>query len=641
MVQRIKDFLTNEGDELRGKLRAALIAVSFLIGVILLLLTPVIAYEFIYQDTIFAGVSINGIQVGGLTREEAVAKLNSSIDAIKEKGLSAQYEGITKNIPVTQISTGDPDLSYDLFFIPVEELVNEAFLFGRNKALPYALIDQGRALLSEVVIEPIVILDPKFTERLRGQFQEYENPSEDAHLVLENNEISVSEGKSGFEIDYDAALEKFREEFSFIHTPIIQLSGRQVRPRVTKEDFEKYIADISELISVDELLLTYTADHEYTERSWVISKEELVSMITIADSVDGQNITLNGVFEDFLSPIAEEINTPAQNAKFSIDEGKVEEFSPGVNGTELNVKETAQAVLAVLEKKEDGSSQVRISLVTSETEPEVTVGDVNDLGITELLAVGESDFSGSSSNRVKNIRRASELLDGHLIKPGEEFSLVAILGDITAANGYFPEWVIKGDRTVKEYGGGLCQIGTTVFRGALRAGVPITERRNHSYAVSYYTPYGTDATIYGPHPDFRFINDTGHHILIQTHVEPPYLYYEFWGTDDGRSVELTDPVTYNVTPPPPRKLIETTDLPPGEIRCVERARNGLDASFSRTVLDAEGEEMIDETYVSHYRPWPEICEIGVDPDAPEEGADTEEETEPGDQEEDVAEVTSE
>jgi vancomycin resistance protein YoaR len=201
-------------------------------------------------------------------------------------------------------------------------------------------------------------------------------------------------------------------------------------------------------------------------------------------------------------------------------------------------------------------------------------------------------------------------MNGILIAPGEEFSTIKSLGEISEKTGYLQELVIKGNKTIPEFGGGLCQVGTTMFRVALASGLPITERQNHSYRVSYYEPVGTDATIYDPQPDLRFINDSGYYILIQSRIDGNDLYFDFWGTDDGRVVEQTDPVISNIVTPAPAKIVETTDLKPGEKKCTEHAHNGADVSFNYKVIYPNG-EIKERLFKSHYVPWQEVCLIGV------------------------------
>ncbi len=180
----------------------------------------------------------------------------------------------------------------------------------------------------------------------------------------------------------------------------------------------------------------------------------------------------------------------------------------------------------------------------------------------------------------------------------------------------------QGEKVVDLWGGirnqatgEVIQVGTTIFRATFNSGLPVTQRRNHSYRVSYYEPAGTDATIYDPAPDYRFVNDTGHHILIQTRMEGNDLYFDLWGTKDGRKVVATKPVIYNIVKPAPTKIIETPDLPEGKRKCTESAHAGADAYFDYTVTYPNG-EVKKERFSSHYIPWQAVCLVGAKKAAP-------------------------
>jgi vancomycin resistance protein YoaR len=193
--------------------------------------------------------------------------------------------------------------------------------------------------------------------------------------------------------------------------------------------------------------------------------------------------------------------------------------------------------------------------------------------------------------------------------------LVEALKPFTAEAGYRPELVIKGNKLLPEIGGGACQIGTTTFRAALSSGLEITQRRNHSFAVSYYNDEnglpGADATIYDPWPDFKFINNTPAHVLIQTHVEGDELIYEFWGTSDGRQASTTKPAILARQSAPPTNYIETTDLPVGTTSCSGSNVPGYTTTFTYTVVMPDGEEKV-ENFDSYYKPWQKICLVGVE-----------------------------
>jgi len=282
------------------------------------------------------------------------------------------------------------------------------------------------------------------------------------------------------------------------------------------------------------------------------------------------------------------------------------EFKNNIDGIEIDKEKTINNI----RNEFIISTGTKISIATNSIKSEVKTKNLNDLGIKEIIGTGHSNFAGSSYNRIHNIKTGAKSMSGILIKPGEDFSLVEALGDINAKTGYLPELVIKGNKTVPEYGGGLCQIGTTVFRTALQAGLPITARRSHSYRVSYYEPAGTDATIYSPWPDLKFLNDTGNHILIQHRIKGNDIYFDFWGTDDGRQITVEEPKIYNIVQPGPTKIVETTDLAPGEKKCIESAHSGADAHFDYKVIYPDGEEK-ERRFSSHYVPWRAVCLLGV------------------------------
>jgi hypothetical protein len=235
----------------------------------------------------------------------------------------------------------------------------------------------------------------------------------------------------------------------------------------------------------------------------------------------------------------------------------------------------------------------------------------NPLKIKELIGLGVSNFYGSPANRIHNIKVGAAKLNGLLLAPGEEFKTILNLRPFTPAGGYLAELVIKGTETIPEYGGGLCQVGTTLFRAAIDAGLPITERRPHRYDVSYYKPTGTDATIYDPHPDVRFVNDTGNYILFQAYTSGYNLYFEFWGVSDGRLVEKTDAIQYNYIYPPAAKYVDTTELAPGVVRQKESPHTGVTGEFWWRVIYPDGTVNF-KKWISKYSPWQQIFLRGVE-----------------------------
>lgn len=211
----------------------------------------------------------------------------------------------------------------------------------------------------------------------------------------------------------------------------------------------------------------------------------------------------------------------------------IEQSNPGI---ELDVESTLNKI-----KETAVDTPEKIEFSVKKTAPKISTENISSLGIKELIGHGESNFRGSPKNRIHNIKVATEKFHGILIEPGQEFSFTTILGPVDETTGYKEELVIKQNKTIPEFGGGVCQVSTTMFRVALNTGLPITERHNHAYPVQYYAPQGTDATIYVPKPDFKFLNDTPGYILVQAKIEGTILSFDMFGTSDGRKVELEGP----------------------------------------------------------------------------------------------------
>ncbi|MEI8096612.1 MAG: VanW family protein, partial [Candidatus Moraniibacteriota bacterium] len=220
----------------------------------------------------------------------------------------------------------------------------------------------------------------------------------------------------------------------------------------------------------------------------------------------------------------------------------------------------------------------KISLPTEVTAPKLMTSDRERLGLKELVGEGRTNFAGSPKNRVYNINRALEQFQNIIIAPNEEFSFVKYLGDVDGEHGYLPELVIKNNETIPEFGGGICQVSSTVFRAAIYSGMKITARRNHAYPVRYYTPYGMDATVYVPKPDLTFINNTPGAVLVQSTVEGSNLTFRFYGTKDGRTVTIDGP------------------------HILERGLDGsMKTVFSQEVNNANGENFIRDSFWSNYK----------------------------------------
>jgi vancomycin resistance protein YoaR len=557
-----------------------------------------------YQDKILSKVTLGNNELGNLDYEQARQLLQQRIDFISRRGFV--YSHPLKNIIVypTVAAIESADTSYSLAAWDVDSSLEQIFDWQSDTSMSQ-LVSKLRALWWGKNFDLIYQWDQEqHLEILTDGLAEILPGKQEATFTIKDGELEIIPEQAGQAFDYEQAMADTLEQ-------IQNLQNQDIDLLISSEEPQFIAADIE--MMREEIVNTAQRGHFYftfDQQDWSAPAEIWNTWLTIKIGPAEPYLGLElEIVEEYFktSGIVEAIEMPVQDAKFDIIDGRVTEFISSQIGRALDWEQ----ILLALETVLNNPGELEVELTVQTVEPRASNSDVNDLGIVEIIGIGESDFSGSPYNRVHNIGVGAAALNGVLIAPEEEFSLLAALGDIDGENGYLQELVIKGGETIPEYGGGLCQIGTTVFRGAIASGLPITQRRNHSYRVSYYEPAGTDATIYSPWPDFKFVNDTGKHVLIQTRIIGRKLYFDYWGSKDGRQVSMTEPVIYNIVPPPEKKTIKTLDLPVGEEKCTERAHNGADAKFDYSVWYSEEDEPVNITFHSHYVPWREVCLLGV------------------------------
>jgi len=315
------------------------------------------------------------------------------------------------------------------------------------------------------------------------------------------------------------------------------------------------------------------------------------------------------MLDETLELLSERIDIPVQEALFAFAGGKVTAFKPSRDGRKLNTASTKANFSKLLANVPTSQEQIlTLALVVDPIQPTIQTQETNVLGVQERVGRGYSEFAHSIPGRIHNVALTASKIHGILIKPGETFSFNNAVGDISAATGFQPAYIIKDGRTVLGDGGGVCQVSTTLFRAALAAGLPIVKRQAHAYRVGYYEQAGykagIDATVFAPSVDFQFQNDTPGYILIQTNTDRKNLTLtiDLYGTSDGRKAEILNQIVGSITPPPPDLYQDDPTLPAGTVKQVDFAAWGAKTSFQYKVT-RNGEILEDQTFYSNFRPW--------------------------------------
>ncbi len=564
-----------------------------------------------YQNRIYPGVKVGNLDLSGKSYEEAQILINKQVEKIVGNGLTLKYENKKTNLALVG-DDGSPDTSYQLVNFNVDDSMEKAFAYSKSNSYFDYLKSVFAKKENKEIIANYDLDEEKIISLISETYKELNIPPENASFSLSSTQdLNISPERIGKEINYELALSEIKTNLDKLESSNIELKTHSKYPDVKTNDLSAIEDEAKKIINQTGLKLSYIdVKTASSSRSWTIKPTKLLSWLSVAKNGEKIILSLDQIkIKDYLTlNVSPSVDIEANRPRFAMKNGKVSSWQKGSNGQKLNLDASAAKI-----SQEFLNGQKEISLVVDEIISD-NVSAEDTYNIKELIGTGHSNFVGSPTNRQKNIQVGANSVNGILLAPGEEFSLVKALGDVSEESGYFPELVIKENKTIPEFGGGLCQVATTLFRAALSSGLPITARRNHSYRVSYYEPAGTDAAVYIPNPDVKFINDTGNYILIQSRINKNDIYFDFWGTKDGRIATTTAPTIYNIVKPAPTKYIESYSLPAGQKKCTEHAHNGADAYFDYKVIYPEGATTTpvkEKRFSSHYVPWQEVCLIGV------------------------------
>jgi vancomycin resistance protein YoaR len=444
-----------------------------------------------------------------------------------------------------------------------------------------------------------------------------DRPTREATIRVNGIEIEVHPGQIGRQLDIDANLEILSDPISQLHDADLELVIEETPPLVLDASDQAEVA--REILRAP---LTLTVEDA---GPWQLEPLDLASMLRfdILESEDGATYEVkldSQALIAFLEPLLPELERDPKNARvyFDDDSGELVLIEEAVIGRSLDIADSIKEINAGINA---GAHEIPLALEI--TEPIVgNDATAAELGISEPVSVVSTYFSGSSPERIQNIKTASSAFHGLLVAPGEELSMAEVLGDISLDNGYAEALIIFGDRTIKGVGGGVCQVSTTLFRVAFFGGYPILERHPHAYRVGYYeigpnSPGpGLDATVFVPMVDMKFINNSPNWLLLETYIYGNQLLWKFYSTSDGRNVEWYRDILSETEAPEPLYR-ENPELPKGEIKQVDWEADGMDVIVYRTV-SRDGEVLYQDTIKTHYLPWRAIYEYGPGTELPDD-----------------------
>ncbi len=443
--------------------------------------------------------------------------------------------------------------------------------------------------------------------------------AKNAYLKKVTGGLAVTPAEIGLTPDVETLALQLENNIRFFETPALTVKFSENMPSIQTADLEPYLPLLKESFPK---IITLT----FEKQKWEINFRDHPEWIrfdrqdTAPFSISTAAVPLQGLpylmywdpvsFNKFVDEkLATSLDHQPEDVKIYKENDQIKVEGKGVDGSVVDRDSLHISIAKLMNMASENPVEIPMRTVASKLD---IAPELQALGITELVVDGYTTYNGSPENRQHNIATGVAKYNGIMIAQGEEFSFDENIGPVDGEHGFLKELVIKPEGTIPEFGGGLCQVSTTLYRAALYAGLPILKRSPHSYAVQYYAQvggHGLDATVYPPNVDMKFKNDTPGPLIIQAYTEGTSAHFKLYGTKDTRTVNLDGPYISNKQSAPSAPLeVPDAKLKPGQRKQVEKAHGGFDALWYRTIVK-DGVET-KEAIKSHYKAVPNKFLVG-------------------------------
>jgi vancomycin resistance protein YoaR len=552
-------------------------------------------------DRVMDGVSLQGRPIAGMGRAQVRAALEQRYGAFLSTPLTLTFESRSWTPTLDQLG-----VSFDL-----DRAADEALAAG-HRGGPIERVDELWAIWQGGLdVAPRLTVDAgRLQAYLTGISADLEQPPRDAALSIAEGRVLPTPARPGRQALVDAtAIDVLRALQTMQPQTVVQRT-RTLTPALTDAGIAQAADDARALLNGPLILRRDT-------QSWTWTPEKIAELLAI--KADGGRMTVE-VDTDRLTraveKLAQLVDSGSVEPRVAFRSGKLKITQPGQTGWRLKQPEAVQAISRALREPRH-----ELALPVEELTPRVTAKTLPSLGIVEVVGEGKSSYAGSAQYRITNIKAGANRLNGVLIPPGAEFSFNTQLGAVDESNGFVKGYAVIGQRTQLEWGGGVCQDSTTVYRAAFWAGLPITERHGHPFYISWYDEFsypddagpGMDATIYTGVQDLKFMNDTGHWLLMEASADDAaqVLTVRLYGTRPNRTVMVKGPDIDNVVPAPDDPIVVTDNaLPAGTVKQTDHARKGMDITVYRVITE-NGTQKPPEPFFTRFKAWPNVYVKGT------------------------------
>ena len=426
-----------------------------------------VGYQLAYAGRIFPGVSVAGVDLSGLSPNDAALRLSQTLSyPITGKILFRDADKVWVASPAELGMVFDPSAS-----------ALAAYEFGRSGGLFGALAGQLSASGLGSDVPPVVIFDQRVAYTyLQNIAVQIDRQVVEASLHLDGTNVVAEPGQLGRLVNLDATLIYLGAQLQSFRDGEVALVVQEAAPKLLDVSSQ---ADAARRILSQPLTITVPNYREGDPGPWTYDVPVVANMIAVSVVNNGGNAEMQvgldpAALRQTLGELKTYVDRQPANARFVFNDEK-NQIEPIQTSSVGRLMDVEASIVAINDSLLRGEHTVALTVV--EAQPSVAdTATSAELGITQLIKQETTYFYGSSEARIQNIVAASERYHGLLVAPGETFSMGSVLGDVSLENGFAEALIIYGGRTIKGVGGGVCQVSTTLFRTVFFAGFPVVER---------------------------------------------------------------------------------------------------------------------------------------------------------------------
>lgn len=364
--------------------------------------------------------------------------------------------------------------------------------------------------------------------------------------------------------------------------------------------------DIEKKLKVGKIDIAYDVD-KAVDSAYNVAREgnflkKYFKLHSIFDDKETTNIKINKSITDETSQViidknARFFNRKPQDARITIGKNNKVIIVKEKEGTEIIKGKTYESLTSFI-KKDWNMKEGTVTVFVKTEQPKVKEKDLSHM--KDVLGIYTTSYDYGYTGRRKNIENGCRKINGSIVEPGKVFSVYKAVGPFTAKNGYYLAGTYQGNDVVDDYGGGICQVATTLYNAAILSEMKIKERHNHGMTI-HYVPLSFDAAISGNQEDLKFENNNKKSIYIYGRTtDSGSITFAIIGEESrpaNRKIKFTSK-TLSVNPPGTKEIMDKT-LEKGK-RVVEKyGVTGYSAELWKTVY-IDGKEKKKYKFNSSY-----------------------------------------